>query len=96
MRIKSIGNNKFVKCCYTAGRMQYKLNKHLRLCKPISIPDDDRFFKPGPHRCMNYVRSRPAVHSSCTFGPMEQVTTILDNNILMILDYIIIIRIEIK
>lgn len=87
MHIKSIGNNKFVKCCYGDGRVQFKLNKLLRLCKPILIPNDDRFFKSEPHNmCMNYVRSRPAVHSSCTFGPMEQVTTILDNNILMILD----------
>lgn len=87
---KFIGNNRFVKCCYTDGSMQYKLNKHLRSCKPILIPDDDKFYVPGPHRCMNYVRSRPAVHSSCTFGPMEQVILL----VIILLNYTILTNLD--
>ena len=78
--------NRFVNCCDKDKSIQYSLNKNIRSCKPIFIPDEDRFFKPDPFdymNCMNYVRSRPAVRSDCTFGPMEQVTVILNNNILI-------------
>jgi len=79
IQIQSIGNKKrFVKCCDNDGTMRYALNKAISSCKPISIPNDDRFFKMGPHGCMNYVRSLPAARSDCTFGPMEQVITILN------------------
>ncbi|XP_022171594.1 peroxidase-like [Myzus persicae] len=65
--------NKFVNCCHKDKSIQYTMNKNVRSCKPIPIPYDDKFFKPEPHDCMNYVRSRPAVRSDCTFGPMEQM-----------------------
>ncbi|XP_022171599.1 peroxidase-like isoform X2 [Myzus persicae] len=66
-------DNRFVNCCDKDKNIQYTLNKNMRSCKPIPIPDDDKFFKPEPNDCMNYVRSRPAVRSDCTFGPMEQM-----------------------
>ncbi|XP_022171593.1 peroxidase-like [Myzus persicae] len=66
-------DNRFVNCCDKDKNIQYTLNKNMRSCKPIPIPDDDKFFKPEPYDCMNYVRSRPAVRSDCTFGPMEQM-----------------------
>ncbi|XP_060876033.1 peroxidase-like [Metopolophium dirhodum] len=69
-------DNRFVNCCDKDKSIQYSLNKNIRSCKPIFIPDEDRFFKPDPFdymNCMNYVRSRPAVRSDCTFGPMEQM-----------------------
>ncbi|KAL4103574.1 hypothetical protein QTP88_018935 [Uroleucon formosanum] len=68
--------NRFVNCCDKDKSTQYTLNKNIRSCKPIFTPDEDRFFKPDPFdymNCMNYVRSRPAVRSDCTFGPMEQM-----------------------
>jgi len=75
--------NKFVSCCDDDKSIQYTMNKNIRACKPIPIPYDDRFFKPQPHDCMNYLRSRQAVRPDCTFGPMEQVTAILNNYILI-------------
>ncbi|XP_029341375.1 peroxidase-like [Acyrthosiphon pisum] len=75
--VSTIGKeNRFVNCCDKDKSIQYSLNKNIRSCKPIFIPDEDRFFKPDPFdymNCMNYVRSRPAVRSDCTFGPMEQM-----------------------
>ncbi|CAI6355783.1 unnamed protein product [Macrosiphum euphorbiae] len=68
--------NKFVNCCDKDKRNQITLNKYIRSCKPIFIPDDDRYFKPDPFdymNCMNYLRSRPAVRPDCKFGPMEQM-----------------------
>ncbi|XP_060859778.1 peroxidase-like isoform X3 [Metopolophium dirhodum] len=65
--------NRFVNCCDKDKSIQYSLNKNMRSCKPIHIPNEDRFFKTDQFDCMNYVRSRPAVRSDCTFGPMEQM-----------------------
>jgi len=72
--------NRFVSCCDDDKSFQYTMNKNIGSCKPIRIPDDDKFFNPKPNDCINYVRSRPAVRSDCTFGPMEQVTAILLNS----------------
>ncbi|XP_060858578.1 peroxidase-like [Metopolophium dirhodum] len=69
-------DNRFVDCCDKDKSIQYTLNKNIRSCKPIFIPGGDWFFKPDLFDykdCMNYVRSRPAVNSDCTFGPMEQM-----------------------
>jgi len=96
MYIKPKGKeNRFVNCCDKDKSIQFSLNKNIRSCKPIFIPNEDKFFKKDQFDCMNYVRSRPAVRSDCTFGPMEQVTDILNNNILINLYYIFIIIIKI-
>ncbi|XP_022164793.1 peroxidase-like isoform X2 [Myzus persicae] len=65
-------NNKPVICC----NHNYELSPRDRneLCMQIVIDDRskdrDPFFD---FRCMNYVRSVPAVSSDCTFGPREQM-----------------------
>ncbi|XP_016663746.2 peroxidase isoform X2 [Acyrthosiphon pisum] len=66
-------DNRFVNCCDKDKSIQSSLIKNIRSCKPIFIPNEDKFFKTDPFDCMNYVRSRPAVRSDCTFGPMEQM-----------------------
>ena len=43
-------------------------------CFPIEIPPSDVFFGPFNQRCMEFVRSLPAIRPRCTFGPREQVT----------------------
>jgi len=66
--------------------IQYTINKHIKSCKPLYIPVEDRLCKPDPLnclKCMNYIRSRPAMRTNCTFGPMEQVKSILNNKILL-------------
>ncbi|XP_029341799.1 peroxidase-like [Acyrthosiphon pisum] len=72
--VSTMGKEKrFVNCCDKDKSIQSSLNKNIRSCKPIFIPNEDRFFKTDQFDCMNYVRSRPAVRSDCTFGPMEQM-----------------------
>ncbi|XP_029341297.1 peroxidase-like [Acyrthosiphon pisum] len=66
-------DNRFVNCCDKDKSIQSSLIKNIRSCKPIFIPNEEKFFKTDPFDCMNYVRSRPAVRSDCTFGPMEQM-----------------------
>ncbi|KAK8745909.1 hypothetical protein OTU49_000091 [Cherax quadricarinatus] len=45
-------------------------------CMPIFIPDDDEFFGQFTQRCMEFVRSMPAVRPKCNFGPREQMNQI--------------------
>ena len=42
-------------------------------CFHIEIPIRDAFFGPFNQRCMEFVRSLPAIRPQCTFGPREQV-----------------------
>ncbi|XP_060858011.1 peroxidase-like [Metopolophium dirhodum] len=68
----NMGNNNVpVKCCYDESSIQYILNKTVKSCKPISIPEDDKVFPQEP--CMNYVRSQSAMRPDCSFGPREQM-----------------------
>eukprot|EP00102_Acyrthosiphon_pisum_P026317 XP_016663527.1 PREDICTED: peroxidase-like [Acyrthosiphon pisum] len=69
-------DNRFVSCCDKDKNAQYIMMKHIKSCKPIYIPVEDKLCKPDPLnclKCMNYVRSRPAMRTNCTFGPMEQM-----------------------
>ncbi|XP_037800324.1 chorion peroxidase-like [Penaeus monodon] len=45
-------------------------------CLPIEIPDTDTFFSQFGQRCMEFVRSMPAVRPKCNFGPREQMNQI--------------------
>ncbi|XP_047502342.1 peroxidase-like [Penaeus chinensis] len=45
-------------------------------CMPIEIPDTDTFFSQFGQRCMEFVRSMPAVRPKCNFGPREQMNQI--------------------
>ncbi|ROT80397.1 putative chorion peroxidase-like [Penaeus vannamei] len=45
-------------------------------CLPIEIPESDSFFGQFGQRCMEFVRSMPAVRPACNFGPREQMNQI--------------------
>ena len=45
-------------------------------CFPIEIPADDPFFRQFGQRCMNFVRSVPALQLGCSFGFGEQMNQI--------------------
>ncbi|XP_042871401.1 peroxidase-like [Penaeus japonicus] len=45
-------------------------------CMPIEIPETDNFFSQFGQRCMEFVRSMPAVRPACNFGPREQMNQI--------------------
>ncbi|KAL5236598.1 hypothetical protein ACI65C_004008, partial [Semiaphis heraclei] len=80
--------NKLVTCCHSNRPNPYPRGTN-DLCMQIEVPDDDPFYNfknIGPntiYRCMNYVRSVPAVCPDCTFGPrqqMNQATHYLDGS----------------
>ncbi|XP_025190404.1 peroxidase-like [Melanaphis sacchari] len=73
-----------VKCCNDEER-ELSPRDTYDLCMQIRIPDNDTFFSNSMHRCMNYVRSVPAVRPDCTFGPkdqMNQATHYLDGSMI--------------
>lgn len=45
-------------------------------CMPIEIPPEDNFFGKFGQRCMEFVRSMPAIRPACNFGPREQMNQI--------------------
>ncbi|KAK3866246.1 hypothetical protein Pcinc_028210 [Petrolisthes cinctipes] len=50
-------------------------------CMPILIPETDSFYAKFGQKCMEFVRSMPAVRPKCNFGPreqMNQITSYLD------------------
>jgi len=69
-------DHRFISCCNKDKNIQYAINKDIKTCMPIYVPIEDTLCKhehPNCMMCMNYVRSRPAVHTDYKFGPMEQV-----------------------
>ncbi len=70
-----------VTCCQNGQIIQESL-RHPD-CFLISIPANDTFFAQHNQRCMEFVRSLPAVRSQCTLGPREQqnaVTAFIDES----------------
>jgi len=75
INIKSLaGRNKPIMCCTNNGIWLSPRDTD-QLCLQIVIHNHDPYF--NTIRCMNYVRSAPALRSDCTLGPKEQVRTIL-------------------
>ncbi|XP_003241493.3 peroxidase-like [Acyrthosiphon pisum] len=63
--------NKSVSCC-SHGRNELSPSHTHELCMQVKMSGEDPFFR-NNIRCMNYVRSVPALSSDCTFGPKEQM-----------------------
>ncbi|KAF2367818.1 hypothetical protein FHG87_001410 [Trinorchestia longiramus] len=68
-----------ITCC-VAGSIRPPHQLHPE-CQPIVIPAEDPFYGPFGQRCMEFVRSMPAIRKECKFGPreqMNQITSYLD------------------
>ncbi|XP_048512469.1 peroxidase-like isoform X2 [Athalia rosae] len=79
---RMVTNNKPIFCCRSNGNFLAPRYVHPD-CLPISIPENDSIYGKDRIRCMNYVRSMPALRPDCTFGPteqMNQVTHYLDGS----------------
>ncbi|KAL5236551.1 hypothetical protein ACI65C_003961 [Semiaphis heraclei] len=70
--------NKSVNCCQDNGQNLSPRDTN-ELCMQIVVADGDPFYNykyigsDTIYRCMNYVRSVPAVWPDCIFGPREQM-----------------------
>lgn len=67
-------DNSDVTCC-RGGSARPPQELHPE-CMPIIIPSNDLFYGPLGQRCMEFVRSMPALRPHCTFGPREQMNQI--------------------
>ncbi|KAF2367819.1 hypothetical protein FHG87_001411 [Trinorchestia longiramus] len=63
-----------ISCC-NQGNFRPRQELHPD-CLPIEISPTDRFYSRFGQRCMNFVRSMPAMRRGCTFGPREQMNQI--------------------
>ena len=63
-----------VTCCKD-GQFIDRSSRHPD-CFPITIPENDGFYQQFGQRCMEFVRSLPAVRPQCTFGPREQLNQV--------------------
>lgn len=66
--------NTGITCCNN-GQLRPNSETHPD-CLPIAIPPNDSFFSQHNQRCMEFVRSFPAVRPACNFGPREQINQI--------------------
>jgi len=71
MENKSGQNASGVLCCRNGDVIDERL-RHPD-CFPIIIPEEDAFYAQFNQRCMEFVRSLPAIRPQCNFGPREQV-----------------------
>uniref|UniRef100_A0A6A7FUB4 Peroxidase-like n=1 Tax=Hirondellea gigas TaxID=1518452 RepID=A0A6A7FUB4_9CRUS len=72
-------DNSVISCC-SSGNFRSSEELHPE-CLAIAIPEQDQFYSRFGQRCMNFVRSMPAISRTCTFGPrqqMNQITSYLD------------------
>ncbi|CAL4123854.1 unnamed protein product [Meganyctiphanes norvegica] len=63
-----------ITCCFR-GQLRPDNERH-SACLPIDIPPNDSFYSQHEQRCMEFVRSFPAVRPACNFGPREQMNQI--------------------
>ncbi|CAH0399183.1 unnamed protein product [Chilo suppressalis] len=69
---KTIHTNQAIRCCDSTGFQLSPRYIHPS-CMPISVPDDDPFYKGKYVTCMEYTRSVTTYRGDCTFGASEQM-----------------------
>ncbi|XP_045496325.1 peroxidase-like isoform X1 [Colias croceus] len=69
---KTIHTDQTIRCCDTTGLGLTPRYLHPS-CMPISVPDEDPFFKNKYVTCMEYTRSVTTYRGDCTFGAAEQM-----------------------
>lgn len=72
---KMVSNNEAISCCRPDGNFLLPRYVHPD-CTPIAVPDNDPVYSKEQIRCMNYVRSMPALRPDCSFGPTEQMNQV--------------------
>lgn len=69
---KTIHTKQAIRCCDNTGFNLSPRYIHPS-CMPISVPDNDPFFKDKYVSCMEYTRSATTYRGDCTFGASEQM-----------------------
>ncbi|XP_013194053.2 peroxidase [Amyelois transitella] len=69
---KTIHTDEAIRCCEDSGLSLTPRYIHPS-CLPISVPNDDPFFKDKYVTCMDYTRSVTTFRGDCTFGASEQM-----------------------
>ncbi|KAJ0177643.1 hypothetical protein K1T71_006516 [Dendrolimus kikuchii] len=65
-----------IQCCIGNGLDVLPAELLHDKCIPISIPDDDPFYKHHGVKCMNFVRSITTTKDDCSLGPAQQTNTV--------------------
>ncbi|KAF4516884.1 hypothetical protein B566_EDAN011229 [Ephemera danica] len=63
-----------IQCCERDGSGQQPAHLRHPQCMPIAIPPDDPFFARFRQRCMNFVRTMPALQHNCSLGAITQAS----------------------
>ncbi|XP_059053482.1 peroxidase-like isoform X2 [Achroia grisella] len=69
---KTVHTKQSIRCCDNSGFNLIPRYIHPS-CMPISVPDNDPFFKDKSVSCMEYTRSATTYRGDCTFGASEQM-----------------------
>ncbi|XP_043257427.1 peroxidase-like isoform X1 [Colletes gigas] len=69
---KMVSSGKPISCCRSDGSTLSPRHIHPD-CSAITVSERDPVYGEHYVRCMNYVRSMPALRPECTFGPVEQM-----------------------
>ncbi|XP_055593783.1 peroxidase-like [Uranotaenia lowii] len=70
--VQSMHDGTDIECCTSDHKTVSPRYRHPS-CKPLSVSEDDTYYKDYLVTCLNYVRSALSVGSSCKFGPANQL-----------------------
>ncbi|XP_047025906.1 peroxidase-like [Helicoverpa zea] len=65
-----------MQCCLANGREMLPTEWQNDKCIPISVPDDDQFYRYHGIKCLNFVRSVTTPRDDCSLGHAEQMNTV--------------------
>lgn len=68
----AVWTNEPINCCDDNGGNLAPRYLHPS-CVKIHVPENDPVYGPKRIRCLNYVRSLPAINPTCNLGSMQQV-----------------------
>nr|ARK19845.1 peroxidase-like protein [Ampulex compressa] len=72
---KMVHVDKPIRCCDAKGRYLAPRESHY-FCAPIQLTVTDPVYGGENRKCMNYVRSLPALDVDCKFGPVNQMNQV--------------------
>ncbi|XP_075976123.1 salivary peroxidase/catechol oxidase-like [Anticarsia gemmatalis] len=65
-----------IQCCLGDGRDVLPAEWQNDKCIPITVPDDDPFYRKHGVKCLNFVRSITTPRDDCSLGHAEQMNTV--------------------